>query len=358
MLGHPVQPSLASLIVALDEATRKSFVAEANWYLYLLILVTALLVAGVAIEEIADHFPIRYRLDPYSGFPRIRFRTHLWIPKVKKIGIVLAIAGIAGEGFAEYFGSRANDIVVDFDNALITGSRTEAADAEERAANAEATAKGFDSAIARSNAEAKKADARASIAVALAKGYEAQIADSNARVKTAESQVASANARAEEARSMAEGEILERRRLEAITLPRSLTVDQMRRMAEACRRFTGHKVLVSSYGLDGEAAVLGAQIISLLRVAIGNENVLDNRASFTPTGGFEFGIHVRGPDAERDLVTTLTDALRTIGQLATVANDPPLLVGGMGGGGSSFPAGTVFVTVMIGVRPVPIIQAR
>jgi hypothetical protein len=124
-----------------------------------------------------------------------RFVPPAWISKTKKLGLIVAVLGIAGEGFAEYFGSRANDVVVEFDDALITASRTEAAKADERAAIAQSTAKGFDSAIAASNAEAKKATERSRDAEALAKKYEAQITTSDARAKEAD-------ARAEMARSM------------------------------------------------------------------------------------------------------------------------------------------------------------
>jgi hypothetical protein len=210
-------------------------------------------------------------------------------------------------------------------------------------------------------------------AIATAKGFESQIADSNARVKSAEAQVASANAssrdavvkvaeanaRAAEARSMAEAERLERIRLQAIVAPRSLSLDQQQQIANALRRFASHRVSISSYGMDGEGAALGAQLIILLRSVLGNGNVLDNRATTVVAGGFEFGIHVRGPDAERDFVSSLSNALSMIGELQTFTNDaPPRVASMIGGGGASFPAGTIFVSVMVGIKPVPILPAR
>lgn len=207
----------------------------------------------------------------------------------------------------------------------------------------------------------------------LAKGYEAQIADSNARVKTAEAQVATAkadvsvavarvaeaDARSQEARSMAEAEKLERVRLEAIVAPRSLSVEQQRQIADACRRFSGHRVLVSSYGLDGEGAAIGAQIIAALRSVLGSDNVLDNRTSSVIAGGFEFGVHVRWPDSEREFGTVVANAFQSLGRLQTFVNQPrPRLGAMMSGGGTSFPTGTVFVDVMIGVKPVPIMPTR
>jgi hypothetical protein len=203
-------------------------------------------------------------------------------------------------------------------------------------------------------------------AVATARGFESRIADSEAQVASANAssrdavvKVAEAEARAEEARSMAEAERLERIRLQAIVAPRSLSLDQQQQIATAVRRFAGHRVLVSSYGLDGEGAALGAQIIILLRSALGNDNVLDDRASLVVTGGFELGVHVRGPDSESAFVSTLSNALSSIGQLQTFVNDPrPRAGGGIGGGGAAFPAGTIFVSVMVGIKPVPMLPAR
>ena len=77
------------------------------------------------------------------------------------------------------------------------------------------------------------------------------------------------------------------------------------------------------------------------------------------TGGFESGVHVRGPNAERDFIAALSGALSAIGGLRTFANDaPPRTSMEMDGGGASFPVGTVFVSVMIGIKPVPILPLR
>ncbi len=170
-------------------------------------------------------------------------------------------------------------------------------------------------------------------------------------------QIAQLEKEAGVAREMAERERLERIKLEAIVAPRSLSLEQQRLIASACSRFHGRGVLVSSYGMDGEGAALGGQIISVLRSA--GITVADARASIVVTGGFEMGVHVRGPDVERDLVSCLGNALSSIGKLKVTLNDlPPRFGGGMGGGGQSFPAGTVFVTVMIGIKPVPILATK
>lgn len=188
--------------------------------------------------------------------------------------------------------------------------------------------------------------------------YGSQAARGNAQLQTiSDRKVADLTVEASNAQEMAEAEKLERIKLEAIVAPRSLSLEQQQLVASACSKFRGHGVLVSSYGMDGEAAALAGQNISALR----SEGIIvaDARASIMVTGGFEVGIHVRGPDVERDFVSSLGNALRSIGKLEVSLNDSPPRVGsGMGGGGQSFPPGTVFVTVMVGTKPVPILVTK
>jgi hypothetical protein len=231
------------------------------------------------------------------------------------------------------------------------------------AAAANERAKGFEAQITDANARTKAAEA-------LAKGFDAQIADSNARAKAAEAQVASANATAAEARSMAEAERLERVRLEAVVAPRTLTIDQQRRMAAALRRFAGHApVSVSSYGLDAEGAALGQQIIAVLRTA--GLQVIDYRADRLVSGGFEVGIHIRGPSLENDFMAALRGALSSIGALQEVSiNGPSLRSSGMSGGTTLAGGGSVSggggvvntpppadgpVTIMVAVKPLQVV---
>jgi hypothetical protein len=144
--------------------------------------------------------------------------------------------------------------------------------------------------------------------------------------------------------------------LQAQIQPRALSIEQQRQIATAVARFSGHKAMVSSYGLDGEGDALGAQIIGLLRSAIGNNNVVDARSSVVVTGGFERGIHVRGPMSERDFASVLGDALSGVGKLQTFVNDAtPNSTTEIDGGGERFPAGTAFVTVTVGIKPVPVL---
>jgi hypothetical protein len=226
-----------------------------------------------------------------------------------------------------------------------------------------ATAKGFDLKIAeaqrgtadavRDSATAKRGSDEAN---ALAKRYESGIAEANARIKSAEAQVASANAASKEAIAKAESERLERTKLEAVVSPRRIGADEQKRIKEALKGFEKRLVLVSSNGLDAEAALLGAQIIACFPFSF---TVQDERALSISTGGFDFGIHIRGPQSDQDLVTALTLALRSIGKLQTWANTAiprtGVRMGGSamkteGGGSGPTPPGTP-VWIEIGVKP-------
>jgi hypothetical protein len=190
--------------------------------------------------------------------------------------------------------------------------------------------------------EVTDADACAKDARTTAKGFEAQIAD--------------ANSRASKANEVAESERLERIKLEEIVAPRSLSLDQQRAIADACRKFHGHGVLMQSYGMDGEAAALGGQIIAALQ-SVGIV-VADARGGTIATGHFDTGVHVRAPQADIEFANTLADALSKIGKLKVApVNDPvPRLGSGMGGGGQSFSnPNAIFVTLTVGVKPVPVI---
>jgi len=136
-----------------------------------------------------------------------------------------------------------------------------------------------------------------------------------------------ANALQEAARlgKVAEDEKLERIKLEAAVAPRSLSLNQQKSIAEAVQKFRGHGVLVSSYGIDGEGAALAGQLITCLS-AVGIV-VADARASIVVAGGFETGIHIRGPAAEQNFVLALSSAMSEMGKLKVAVNDAQPRIG-------------------------------
>jgi hypothetical protein len=270
-----------------------------------LALMTALVVIGLVLE---------YWHELPEAIDALK-TAWSWRPLCIISGAILITVGVAGELFVQSLASRKETALRKANDEVFAGLNGEAAQARIDAGNA----------IVR----ASKADERAS-----------ENEKEAARLQ-----------------KLAEAERLERIKLEAAVAPRSLSLEQQRLIASACGRFRGRSVLVSSYGMDGEGAALAGQIISVLRTS--GITVADARASIIVTGGFEMGVHVRGTDVERDLVSSLGNALSSTGKLKVSINDtPPRLGSAMGGGGESFPAGSVFVTVMVGIKPLPILAAK
>jgi hypothetical protein len=200
--------------------------------------------------------------------------------------------------------------------------------------------------IANLNFRASKAEQTAAGANERAGDAEKKAADANERASENEKEAANL-------RNIAEAERLERLKLEAAVAPRTLTLDQQQAIGSALKEFRGHNVEVVSYGTDGEASVLGRQLIAALRAT--HITVLDARASMMVTGQFDIGIHVRGPAQEAQFASAIATAFSSKGRLAVATpNDPQPRMGAMmGGGGQAFIAGTVFVTITVGIKPVP-----
>jgi hypothetical protein len=105
---------------------------------------------------------------------------------------------------------------------------------------------------------------------------------------------ARASQKAAEANKAAEDERIERLKLEAQIAPRRLSPELTKYLTDACQQFKGHTIIVRSYAMDVESAILAKQIVGAL-VASGM-HVQDAVASFSNTGGIELGIHVTGDE--------------------------------------------------------------
>jgi hypothetical protein len=278
------------------------------WF-HLLIFCTVMVALGVFLEEAEEsRFPsTRSRLDMTTGI----FTPSPWIKRKKeitRIGWILILLGVVGEGLFEAAVSNADGMLQDFNNTLLAGVIEQAG-----AANARASA---------NEVEAQQLKA-------------------------------------------------ENLRLEAIIAPRSLSLDQQRQITDRLRNFAGHPAVeVSSYGLDAEALSLAGQLISIIRSATGTMP-MDRRANFIVTGGFEFGVQIRGPNSEREFMSTVTTALTQIGKLKMVQTNGPSFragaaIGGNasmggrasigGGGGGIVPTSIPEsgpVRILVGVKPMP-----
>lgn len=220
--------------------------------------------------------------------------------------------------------------------------------------------------------ESEKAKTTASSAVVLA-GTAKKEADSFERdIKLARKQAAEAESHLSEAVSMAIAEEAELRKLEAQVAPRTLNADQMRSVRDHLQIFRGHPaVRVTSYALDGEGAAVATEIISIISSATG-VMPLDERASFSVTGGFESGVQIRGPASEDRFMSALATEFTSTVKLAPVVingatfrpgviRSGNTVTGGRtssgGGGGIVMPpiptAGPVVIHV--GIRPLPVL---
>lgn len=232
-----------------------------------------------------------------------------------KLGWILIVVGVAGEGIFEVYVSRADSILNAFDNILLTEARKEASDAVLGAATANI-----------------------------------QIAEAKRRSGELEKEAA-------QLRKDAEGLKAENLRLEAIVQPRTISLEDQRKIVDACSEFKNHGAIVKSYGLDTEGFATGSQIIAVLQAM--NVTVADNRASTVDTGPMEVGIHVRTTDAsELPFAICLAGALSRIGKLTTFLNDPyPPFRGMMSGGGFPSISGP-HITVMVGTKPLPLLTDK
>jgi hypothetical protein len=120
--------------------------------------------------------------------------------------------------------------------------------------------------------------------------------------------------------------------------PRTLSAEQQRDIAKALSNARGtrfHPTTIGSYSLDGEGTALAGQLIQVfLDARIGP--LSGERAGRIETGGFEWGVSIRGPMYEMQFMTAIRDALTNIGKLKEVsingAQSPRgVVMGGRGG---------------------------
>lgn len=279
-----------------------------------------------------------------------------WKLCLELVGPVLITIGVAGEFVIHVKAGHVDTELRNANKEVIGLLDKEASTARKETESIRHDTIGFSLQLATAKKDVAEANA-------LAKKYEAGIAEAKARAAEAEKDAA-------QAKLMAEAEQHERMKLEAIVAPRSLSLDQQRLIAAAIREFAGHAITVSSYGLDGEGAALATQIILVLRSA--GIIVRDDRASSIRSGGFEFGVHLRGPAGE--VISSLGNALSTIGKLqlfvnAEVSPGRTSMHGGAtisgnaaisgGGGVVSVPVPTTGpISIMVGIKPVPGLIAK
>ena len=255
------------LIRTLDDDVRVSLQSVHDSYFHQLVVYGIAVAVGIIFELPEVIKVIR------EAFTNWRSTKHLEqaIAVLGVIGWLMVASGVAGETVCEALVFSADTLIQTFDSGLLTDAQQRTAFALEDAESAKALASGYQAQIADSNTRVKVAEAT----VATAK---ADVADAVAKVATADARIAEADARAQEARSIAEAEKLEREKLEVLVAPRRLSVEQQRQLSTVLRKYARKTVRVSTYGLDGEGAAIGTQIIAVLNTV--GILVIDERASF------------------------------------------------------------------------------
>jgi hypothetical protein len=120
----PVSVTLA----ALDESSKSSLEAVRNWYFWLLVISTVVVLAGVILEEAEGWMPYLKTLLPLQPLTEYRL-----IKKLAKFGWILICVGVMGEGVFEVLVANADTAIHRFDEALLNQARREAGDAAKSA---------------------------------------------------------------------------------------------------------------------------------------------------------------------------------------------------------------------------------
>jgi hypothetical protein len=241
--------------------------------------------------------------------------------------------------------------------------------ADGKAEQANKKAEGALSSLTEAESDAGKAQTLASSALGAATAAsiragkaETSLGKAESEAKDAESSASSALTLSREAKEIAD-------RLKW----RTLTVQQQSDIVDGLSGFSGHpEVDVSSYGMDGEGALLATEIMSVIHRGTGTMPI-DSRVSKIVTGSFEMGVTIRGPLIEMPFMKRLQYLLQTVGKVDSVFVNPPIprfgsviggnatmggtaMMSGGGGGGGTVPAtiplfGTV--SIFVGLKPIP-----
>jgi hypothetical protein len=173
-----------------------------------------------------------------------------------------------------------------------------AAEARTRAANAEGTAKGFDSKIA----DAQRGTAEAQKVAEIAKQHASE-ADERAAVNEKE---------AARLGKLAADESLARANIEKQLAPRTLNDSERialgKQLHQFAPRFSGRKIIISSYSGDAEGIVFSLEIVDILtRAGIDVDPVIGR---IVPVGLVNLGVTVTGPIADGPFIESLVRGIR------------------------------------------------
>jgi hypothetical protein len=123
--------SLSSLVVSLDESIRRDLGALRHTFFIWLIAATVVVGVGVVLEEAENWLQYLSNALPLTEITQYRLAK-----KLVKLGWILIVIGVSGEGIFEVLVSRADALANAFDNILVTEARKQADDASTSAKTA------------------------------------------------------------------------------------------------------------------------------------------------------------------------------------------------------------------------------
>jgi hypothetical protein len=216
------------------------------WFLLLLVC-TGVVVLGVFLEEAELWLPSgKPRLDMAKG-TLIPSRWNKWKDKMSRIGWILIILGVVGEGLFEAAVSSADGMLQDFNDTLL-------ASAIERAGNAASSAK-------TAHDEADRSQIAASNALTLASGARQEADSFEADIKTAKRQAADAESHLADA---LEREVKAEAELYRLKTPRSLI--RSGELIANLKHFGGTEYTLNVF-MDDESIQFTKALASVLQAA-------------------------------------------------------------------------------------------
>jgi hypothetical protein len=211
---------LSSLVSNLDDSVRAEYESLHDLYFSALVASSVAVVIGVVFEEAGDWMTYLKSLLPIDPV------TEYWTTKrLAKIGWILIVLGVAGEGIFEVAVSRADNILHDFDTILLTEARKQAGDAagSAKAAREQSTAAKTEADAARlssGEALARAHSAERSLAKAESDAGKAQIAAASALTSAIDASTRAGKAEASLGKAEAEAKNAESSASNALTLAR------------------------------------------------------------------------------------------------------------------------------------------
>jgi len=252
------------LIAQIDECVRIELKAFRDSYFHWLFICTIAVFVGVVLEEF-DSLPVgKPRLDSAKGIFVPRYGLIKWKKRLAKLGWILIVLGVLGEGVFEYEFSSADELLQALDENLLADTQKETAFAAERAAAA--------------------------------------------NERTSELQ-----REAEQLRKDAEGERLARVELEKQIQPRTIPESDRKKLGKKLGTFApsfkGRKVRILSQSGDAEGILCSLEIMDILARA-GIEVDPAGIGSLFGVGGGFVGVTISGLPNDEAFIRSLVNGLK------------------------------------------------